>query len=345
LNIRASLRGRLSYLVVLGRHYRIQALKGLRFFSRHTERRKLEKNYFVTLYLRSKQPLNNSFVGRPESSEAWAIVMQGPIRKESNYTYHTLRMYREWFPRIPIVFSTWDNQDKKELAEISALGCQLLISDSSKFLTPTLDKNFNRQMHSSHLGLLLAKESPIEFALKTRSDQRIYNPHSLLSLPALLGRFETENFNKQKKRIAVASLNTFALRLYGLSDMFTFGHIDDLLGYWDGRLDLRPTPDISGFSRSWASQRSHEVGIAANFLELTGEKLEWSLANYWDVLARRFLVVDSGYLDLHWPKHRNIENRWSWNRAIETTEVTFAMWLGMYEGRLIPDETLLEKLS
>jgi hypothetical protein len=127
--------------------------------------------------------------------------------------------------------------------------------------------------------------------------------------------------------------------------MFMFGHVEDLLKFWNGRLDLRELPERGGFSRSYALERNVEVFLTTNFLEHCGETLNWTLSDYWNSLAKRFIIVDSGFLDLHWPKYSSIENRWSWNGEKKTTEVSFAMWLGMLEGSLEAEENLLNALD
>jgi len=333
--------GKLRYVLSLIRHYRDQ-LRKRRF--RKRDWRQQKDQYFVTHYLRSKKPVYERSPGQRTSIDSWGIVMQGPLLSDNNYTLNTLTQYRKWFPESPVIFSTWNDQNPETLDKIRGLGCDVLVSDTQEFEVHSANSNFNRQLHSSHLGIAQAARLGVKFAVKTRSDQRIYNPHSLESLQELLRKFELRNAVNQNARIAVSSLNTFALRLYGVSDMFTFGQIDDLLVYWNGRLDLRKVSNSGGFSRSYATNRNMEVFLATNFLENCGDSLEWTLADYWDSLARRFLVVDSNYLDLHWPKYRPIENRWSWNNDKRSAEVSFAMWLGMLNGSLICDESQLNSL-
>ena len=337
-----SKRRKLTYVFSLLKHYQYLFSRQLSM-RRDWDRKKRE--FFITHHLRSKNPLQERFAERRTSIGPWAIVMQGPLLVEDDYTLNTLQQYRKWFPDASIIFSTWNDQDPNTLDKIGGLGCDVLVSDSQHFVESPRASNFNKQLHSSHVGIAQAAQCGAKFAVKTRSDQRIYNPHSLESLPALLRQFELTNAPRQKARIVVSSLNTFALRLYGVSDMLTFGHVEDLLVYWNGRLDLRNLPDSGGFSRAYATDRNMEVFLCSNFLQNSGDSLKWTLADYWDALARRFLVVDSNYLDLHWPKYRRIENRWAWNNDMKTAEVSFAMWLGMLDKSLTCDESLLDRLD
>lgn len=304
-------------------------------------------DFFVTLYLRPKNPSQQKWLTETSHDERLAIVIQGPLISDYNYTYRTAEAYRTWFPTSPIIFSTWDDQDAAGLEAIRKLGCNVHASQSDLFPPGSEAErgqaNVNKQMHTAHSGLLLAKDLGAQFALKTRSDQRICNPHAVRALPGLMEVFDVGPGVNQLGRIVVSSLNTFALRMYGVSDMFTFGFLGDLIEYWDGTLDPRATVSPEGTLRQYARQRIAEVFFASNFLERKGEVLEWSLAHYWSQLSRRFLVVDSGFIDQHWPKYTDIENRWASRNDPKFAEVTFATWIAIKEGRLIPNEALLDR--
>lgn len=306
-------------------------------------------DFFVTLYLRRKNPEQERWLAETGQNDRLAIIIQGPIISEEDYTLRTAEAYRAWFPASPIIYSTWDDQDAADLEAIRELGCHLNVSKSDLFPAPRNDAeraqvNVNKQMHSSHAGLLVAQGLGSEFALKTRSDQRICNPQAVRALPGLMGVFGLPPGTNQLGRIVVSSLNTFALRMYGVSDMFTFGFLKDLIDYWDGTQDRRSTVSSEGSLRQYANQRIGEVFFTSNFLERKGDVLEWTLEHYWSELSRRFLVVDSSFLDQHWPKYTEVENRWAWRDDPKFAEVTFAMWFAMKEGRMQPNESLLDIL-
>lgn len=44
-----------------------------------------------------------------------AIVMQGPIRKEENFTYNTVKYYRHMYPNVKVIVSTWIDEDLEVL--------------------------------------------------------------------------------------------------------------------------------------------------------------------------------------------------------------------------------------
>lgn len=66
------------------------------------------------------------------------------------------------------------------------------------------------------------------------------------------------------------SLNTFLYRIYGISDMFMFGHIEDMLLYWSPEFDSRNPAavekELSKSILSYSKQRICEVYFCSEFL-------------------------------------------------------------------------------
>jgi hypothetical protein len=302
---------------------------------------------FTTRFLRRRVPDAPDLGLRGDPEKNWAIVMQGPVVKQDRYTYNTIKLYRTSFPSIPVILSTWANEDPKELEAIRKLGCEMIITDPSGLPTIDVDGhsfNPNLQIRSSNAGLTFAKSLGSTYAVKTRTDQRVCRPIALQSLKILLSAFPLNSDLNQNNRIVVSSLNTFAYRLYGVSDMFMFGHIDDMLVFWNGQLDERKKVNVAGSLRNFAEGRLAEVWLTSNFLVAIGAQLEWSVSDYWSHLGKQFVVVDSSYLDMHWPKYTDIENRWGdWRREQKFTEVSLAMWLAMLDQQIHPDETILDR--
>ena len=48
------------------------------------------------------------------------------------------------------------------------------------------------------------------------------------------------------------------------------------------------------------------------FLEKNGHDLLWDIIDYWDVISKRFIIVDSKSLDFLWPKYSNKEEFFSY---------------------------------
>ena len=279
---------------------------------------------------------------RCDQDDSIAIILQGPIMSAFDYTVTTISRYREWYPSSPILFSTWQDESTKIIGEIRSLGCEVIISDRANFSPGPYNQNL--QMATSRAALLAAKAHGARFVVKSRSDQRINNRFAIPALAQLRGAFPFNGRGLQEDRLVVPSLNTFAFRPYGVTDMLMFGNIDDMLLYWDGRLDDREsTYPESNSLRDFARMRVAEVSFCSNFLEKMGLTLDFSLEQYWGVLAERFLVVDQSFLDLHWPKYSQVENRWGlWTAKPKFREVSFSMWMLMQSGRLSADDDLLD---
>lgn len=272
-----------------------------------------------------------------------AIVVQGKVDTNQEFSLTTLKSYRLAFPGAPIILSTWDDSDGRFLAEARALGCDVVLNQNANLL-PGIS-NSNLQMVSTRAGILRAKSLGIENVLKTRTDQRIYNKlvlHGLNSMSDLFPLAGVPNAN-QKKRLIFSSANSFLYRPYSLSDMVMFGNVDDLLNYWTGRLDERVVAGPASTQRQWAMQRMAEVWFAGGFLENRGEQLDWTLYQYWEQLRLRFLVVDASFFDIYWPKYSALENRRSsYGGANLFEEVSHAHWLEIFKGRMVPDEDIAD---
>ena len=298
--------------------------------------------YFETTFRRSVSPIVFERQS-PKDPHNVAFVLQGPLVTEFDYTFLTAQTYLSKFPNAPIIVSTWQGSDPRTIKKLRNAGVIVVESDPEA-VAPGL-ANANLQMVTSHAGLTAARELSAVYAIKTRTDQRIYNLEALEALPLLLKTFPIEGEANQRARLLVPSLNTFAYRLYGVTDMLMFGHIDDMEQFWDGHLDDR-TEYLHEHRtlREYSKLRLAEVYFTSRFLENRGEKLEWTVRDYWEKLAARFLVVDAGFLDMHWPKYTNIENRWgSWRSDPKFAEVSFAMWLQIWSGTAQPDESVLDR--
>lgn len=57
-----------------------------------------------------------------------AIVMQGPLKLEENFTRETLKIYQKNFPDCPIVLSTWKTENADEIKKIEDLGVKVLLN-------------------------------------------------------------------------------------------------------------------------------------------------------------------------------------------------------------------------
>ena len=302
-----------------------------------------KEGFYVNAIIRDKKPKPLVPLSLNSDIRSLVIVIQGPIETRDDFTLTTVNVYKAWFPESPIIVSTWDDEDSTVLEELQRAGAMVLLSASSQF-EPS-ESNQNLQMTSTRNGLVRAQEMGSQFVLKTRADQRVNNRFAIPSLPRLLDSFPLSTDGPQRSRLIIPSSGTFAFRPYSASDFLMFGKTDDVLDYWNGFIDSRQRVVPSSTSlRDWSKTRVNEVAFFTNYLETMGETLDFTLSHYWDMLGERFLVVDQGFLDLHWPKYSSIENRWGlWQGSERYLEVSYAMWLLFKSGEIDGDEGFSDK--
>jgi hypothetical protein len=260
-----------------------------------------------------------------------AIVIQGPVLRDNDFTLETTKLYKKHFPRAIIILSTWEEESPETIKEFGDLGIEVILNEKPDYVGVS---NINLQIVSSGSGVSRAHELGAKYAMKTRTDQRMYAPNAGEFLYNITETFPI-NCPKQKERIVGMSLNTFKYRLYGLSDMFTYGHIDDMLLYWNPDLDQRVmamTDGIGDTPRKFSQLRLCEVYLATEFLAKIGREMRWSLKDSWQVFADHFCVVDKEQLDLFWPKYNRLEypqQTYTVSRNSKQ-ELTFRDWLNIY---------------
>ena len=154
--------------------------------------------------------------------------------------------------------------------------------------------NINMQIKTSKSGLLLAKKLGAQYAVKTRTDQRIYHPSMYAYLRNLLNLFPLKNkISAQHERLIGISLNTFKYRMYGLSDMFLFGQIDYMLLYWNIPFDPRidESEEQSNACKTWkefAKWRICETYLCTEFLSRIGHETKFTLTDSFDAFSKYF---------------------------------------------------------
>ena len=317
-----------------------------RFLAKIVRNRKLLEQFtdavegetdFITFHYRPKAASSVCTPSdRIRASGSLAIVMQGPIIHKDNFTLETIKIYQKHFGGSQIILSTWEDEVPAVVRRFEDLGITVILNSKP---ASTGISNINLQITSARSGVRAAKELGVEYALKTRTDQRIYAPNVADFLYAITETFPVKgDWSRQRKRIVGCSLNTFKYRMYGLSDMLIYGHIDDMLLYWDIELDGRTFDEeqrrqATVSFRSFARWRVCEVYLATEFLAKLGREPQWTLRDSWSVFADHFCVIDKEPLDLFWPKYNHREYRWlSYDEDIRMHELSFRDWLGMYVG-------------
>jgi len=277
------------------------------------------------------------------SLSSFAIVVQGKIGGADSFEIESIYLYRRLFPKATIVLSTWKDAPADQVEKLREDGVHVLVNDYPSYAG---FGNFNLQMKTSRQGLLLAKKLGFKFAIKVRSDQRITSIHAIDYMRSYLHRTPlTSGKSLQNARLGFISLDSFAFRVYGLSDMLQFGDIDDLLTYWNGEEDLRVASELNlaGNLREYNASVICEVRLFSNFLAVNSWDLKWTLEDYWNALAECCIIIDSKSIDLFWPKYSILENKWPDSLGVKYTQITNAFWIRLSETSLYPNESILDE--
>ena len=160
-----------------------------------------------------------------------AIVIQGPLVYENNYTAETFKLYRSIYPNVPIIVSTWKDEATDDFRRECKENSIVLLENE-----PPKDRgyaNLNLQLKSSLEGVKYVKESiTAKFVLKTRSDQRINLFEFLAHFKNLLKTFPPKD-DKLRERIILLGSETTKKFPFNFHDFLAFGHIEDISKLYD----------------------------------------------------------------------------------------------------------------
>ena len=296
---------------------------------------RFDSNYY-TYVLRPKRlclPTNSIQIYEPCND--LGIIIQGSIGAIGvDFVLSTVLSYSKvLFPGATIVISTWDDEDKNSIEVLKSLGVTVLQSTQPR--NPGYS-NINLQIESTSKAAALLAGCGVKFLLKTRTDQRIYAPDVFPYLKAILRGFPSVS-KYQNTRLIGVSLNTFANRPFGISDMFMFGDVRDMIDYWCVDHDPRTSGEValelekaSSFAEL-SKARACEVYLMTQYLYKIKHRIqEWSVRASLECYRNYFCIIDARMIDLYWPKYTSREYRWDSYYAsneVPQIEMTFRDWL------------------
>jgi len=312
------------------------------------EKKEKEEGYFYTLHKRPK--ISKDLIPSCEKYtilENIAIVIQGPLALKENFTLETILLYKKYFPETTLILSTWAGEDKPTIEKIKEIGCIVIQNEKPLFNGYW---NINYQITSSKNGIEKAKELGIEYVLKTRTDQRMYNPNSLQLFLQFNNLYPPNKDSQQKKRLLVPNFGTLKYRPYGVGDMIMFGHIEDMIIYWNTEHDSRVIKFEEPHSiLELAKIRTTEVYLATEYLKKMGHTLKWTLEDTWKIYGKYFCIFDHSLLDMFWYKDFEIhkEFRFHYYEKINSYELmNYTEWLTCFNNTLKTDtlpEDIIQK--
>ena len=256
------------------------------------------------------------------------IILQGPILHHQDFTYLTILRYLQYYPGLKIVLATWKSENIKKFTELALLSPNLHIIQLDNPLSSGWS-NINYQISSTKAGLSKIKEMGLNYVIKSRTDQCLFDPFALDKLRLA---YESTSEVDGIGRICFLSSNSFLFRLYGPSDMFQFGRTDQIIKYWDVPNDAREPKD-PGYKISLRTMSKYEFGefyMCINYLRSLGFKLDFTMKQNLTFFRDLFIILDASHVDLIWNKYTYNNTRWVAPTFPHLAqEWNYALWSGL----------------
>lgn len=291
-----------------------------------------------------------------ELNEKCAIILQGPILKEDNFTIEVAKFYKNMYPNQYVIVSTWKDSDKDTIEKLKKLNIEVVLNETPK--TTGLG-NINYQVLSTRGGIERAKELKCDYILKTRTDQRISMPNFLSYFLGLLDMYPLgiDKGKAEKRLITISGIMGANMFIpYMLSDFIFFGttkDIDNVFSMEEDPLDMSRSEReelINKLINSSASmydfyeKTAPESRIIKTYIDkYTNIKADGSNKSYWDFVKNFAITLSMRDIDLYWRKYNIYEES-------EVTKIyarnddenknflyiwNFARWSMLYSGRIM----------
>jgi len=266
----------------------------------------------------------------------FAIIIQGPIIPNSNFTLETLKYYSAQYPKSPVIFSSWED-DINKIKNYSLKKNIHLISN--KLPSYPGVRNINLQVVSTKNAILYAKKLKCNYVFKTRSDTRVYFKDFQNYLINLIKFYKLKKNFKSKQMARIVSTNfTRRYRLYGISDLIMFGHIKDLYNYFDALATPLIKKEFNKLNKKLKFKDKlyfidrefcPEIYFFYNYFKKKNVKLKWSVDDYLKKISENFIIIDNQTLDIYWKKSNKTTHHFS-DRPISlnySLDFNFTDWL------------------
>lgn len=264
-----------------------------------------------------------------------AIVLQGLVLVKDDFTLNSVRLYKELYPNVKIIVSTWDYTDSEVVKQLELEGCEIILNKS---FTPSGFGNVNYQICTSLAGIKRAKEIGAKYVIKSRTDQRIYKKTALSYLKSILATYqvddETHKIGQHGRIVALAG--SMLLPLY-FTDFFFFGYTEDMEALFDIPYEPRNIPGSQKFygekyggvftADKFYIDIPAEVYIISQYLKKYMD-IEYTVKFYWEIIKRYFITIDYEDIGLMWPKYGFNLPQWT------DTHNTFCSFISLLNGEI-----------
>lgn len=297
-------------------------------------------NTFFTYHTRPKYAKDITIVSDFDYHDT-GIVIQGPVCQAHDFTIETVKLYKQFFRHVTIVVSTWYDTPELVVNKLKNAGAIVLLNRKPE-MSGALNANY--QIISTRNGIEKLKEfGVIKYVLKTRADQRIYNPNSISLFKQLQKQYPPIT-EQQKERIVSVNFTTLKYRPFALGDMCMFGYIDDIFNYWDIKFDKRELTIKDTLGKQIIELTNMNVGetfYCRNYLQKLNVKYELTISDSWNIYRELFIVVDYELVDLFWFKYnRMLEHKHRYYKRHTFELFTYDDWLSVSKNTYFSINTI-----
>lgn len=316
--------------------------------------RSVEKrsDVYVSSALRPKAPMNNKpYAGN--SNQSVAVVLQGPVMTEDDFTLNTVRYYKECNPDMTVIVSTWNGEDKDNLNRIKEEGAFVVQSEQP---VESGHRNLNYQLISTRAGIKMALNTDAAYICKTRTDQRMENPEAFSFMRNMVELYPVSGDSHFKKRIVALGAEHGSMFMpYYISDFVYFGTRDEMSLFLSIPLRNHKFPEKTMSAKTASMNKtSPESHIIKSLFEISGITYGDTIKDYWKSIKDSLVLLDMPILRIYWPKYdmRYCDHFRNGYYTVEKSEelkmtgnFNYTTWLSLMKGDIAYCEEYEEWLT
>lgn len=214
-----------------------------------------------------------------------AIILQGVIKYDNDYTLNSIRLYKRLFPGVHIVLSTSEGEKEKERFRCFFDEKDIDVVFRKEMVDGGLG-NIDKQLISTYNALVRIKTvcPGVKYVLKTRADMRVNSPEALAYLKSLY-------CDESNCKILCAPV-TWNEKFY-FYDYCNFGEINEMLEFWKPRAEK-------------ITIRGVEIYLYSRYAGVSQEEY-FSLPEdeYRAIVKLKYIFFDLRNLVIHWDKYEH----------------------------------------
>ncbi len=293
------------------------------------------KDNYVSYTIRPKKTGNIISERDTYNDNDTAIIIQGSLKGVLKFTDETINLYLKIFKNSLIIVSVWKDEIDNDFYKKFKDKVHIILNEKPN----NIIHNTDLQVISTINAIKYARIKDCKYILKTRTDCRIYNKNSINHLKNLIKLFPiNKHYQNLKSRIISCAVDTRKYRVYGLSDIFLFGELNNLETYFNEENYINSLNKYFGTYPCLIKETAviNEIFLCARFLKKINIKLNWDLNDWWKICGEIFCIVDPTDLDFFWYKYDwKYEQRFLQDYTSNNKQaLKFSDWLNLYYKKL-----------